>query len=96
MSSVSVLSFLYYAVTHRIFTIPIALLTTGLTLPFVTIAAVQLGRYVRDYSHLYRGKRDIQEWINFKRQNPNIFNEKYFEQKDEPPIFERQRTQETR
>jgi hypothetical protein len=96
ISFVSILSFAFYAATRRFALIPITLLTTGLTFPFVSIAAIQIGRYIRDYSHLYRGKRDIREWLDFKKQNPYFFTEKNFDQRDAPPIFNRQRTQEAR
>jgi hypothetical protein len=96
MSFVSILSFTFYAFTQRVALIPIALLSTGVTLPLVTLVALQVGRYVRDYSHLYRGKRDIREWLDFKKQNPSIFTDKTYQDKDAPPIFDRQRTQETK
>jgi hypothetical protein len=96
MSFISILSFVYYAVTQRFVIIPIALLSTGLTLPLVTLAALQFGRYIRDYSHLYRGKRDIREWLDFKKQNPYIFTDENVNQRDAPPIFDRQRTQKPR
>jgi hypothetical protein len=60
----------------------------------VMIGALQIGRYIRDYSHFYRGKRDIREWINFKKQNPYFFSDKQSNKTDAPPIFNRQRTQE--
>jgi hypothetical protein len=96
MSFVSVVSFAYYTFARRFVVMPFLLLSTGLTFPFVNIAALQIGRYIRDYSHLYRGKRDIREWLNFKKQNPYFFTEKNTDQRDEPPIFNRQRTQEPR
>ncbi len=96
MSFVSISSFVFYAITRRFIIIPFTLLFTAVTFPFITIAALQIGRYIRDYSHLYRGKRDIREWIDFKKQNPYFFTEKNFDQRDAPPIFDRQRTKETR
>jgi len=94
MSSVSILSFIFYAATRRFIMIPLTLLFTGVTIPFVTTIAFQIGRYIRDYSHLYRGKRDIREWLHFKKQNPYIFTDKHSNQQDAPPIFNRQRTEE--
>lgn len=96
MSFASIFSFIFYAITRRLVIIPLALLSTGITFPFVTIAAVQIGRYIRDYSHLYRGKRDIREWLDFKKRNPYFFTEENSDKRDEPPIFNRQRTQESR
>jgi hypothetical protein len=96
VSFISLLSFGFYAVTHRVFLVPIALFSTGLTLPIVALAATQMGRYIRDYSHLYRGKRDIREWLDFKRRNPNIFTDKSFDQRGAQPGFDRQRTEEPR
>ncbi len=96
MSFVSTVSFAFYLFTRRFVLMPFFLFSTGLTLPFVTIAALQIGKYIRDYSHLYRGKRDIREWLDFKKRNPYFFTEKNIDQRDEPPIFERQRTQEPR
>lgn len=58
--------------------------------------SLQIGRYIQDYSHLYRGKRDIREWIDFKKQNPYFFTDKQADRRDEPPIFDRQRTEEPR
>jgi hypothetical protein len=96
MSFVSIVSFAYYAATRRFLMIPFTLLSTGLTLPFVALAALQIGRYIQDYSHLYRGKRDIREWLDFKKQNPYLFTDKKFDQRDAPPIFDRQRTQDAK
>lgn len=96
MSFVSIVSFICYAATKRFVAIPIALLATGLTLPFVTISSLILGRYVRDYSHLYRGKRDIREWLDFKKQNPYFFTDKHFNPQQTSETFTRQRTQETK
>jgi hypothetical protein len=96
VSFISTFSFAFYAITRRFIVIPIALLSTGLTLPFVSLAALQIGRYIRDYSHLYRGKRDIREWLDFKKQNPYIFTDKSSDQRNAPPKFDRQRTKETK
>jgi hypothetical protein len=96
MSCVSILSFAIYAVTQRLVVIPLALVSTGVTVPFVTTIALQIGRYIRDFSHLYRGKYDIRAWLDFKKQNPYIFTDKHSDQKDAPPIFNRQRTEEPR
>ncbi|CAF1600129.1 unnamed protein product [Rotaria sp. Silwood1] len=96
MSFVSIISFIFYAITRRFIAIPVALLATGLTLPFVTLSALVIGRYVRDYSHLYRGKRDIHEWLDFKKRNPYFFTNKNFDQRHTSQTFNRQRTQETK
>ncbi|CAF3516346.1 unnamed protein product [Adineta steineri] len=96
LSLISILSFAFYATTRHFVIVPVALFSIGLTLPVVSLAALQLGKYIRDYSHLYRGKRDIREWLAFKKENPYIFTEKNFQQRDAPPIFNRQRTEEPR
>ncbi|UJR31803.1 hypothetical protein I4U23_019280 [Adineta vaga] len=96
MSFISLVSFAFYAFTQRILIVPIALLSTGLTLPVVSLAALQLAKYIRDYSHLYRGKQDIRDWLDFKRQNPYLFTDKSFDQKDSQSTFHRQRTEETK
>ena len=96
MSFVSAVSFVYYALARRFILIPFFLLSTGLTLPIVTIGTLQLSKYIRNYSHLYRGKRDIREWLDFKKRNPYFFTDKNIDQRDAPPIFDRQRTQEPR
>lgn len=97
ISFASAFSLIFYTITRRIVFIPIALLSTGITFPFVTILASQLGRYIRDYSHLYRGKRDIREWLDFKKRNPYFFKDiDSDKQNDEPPIFNRKRTQDSR
>ncbi|CAF1137248.1 unnamed protein product [Rotaria magnacalcarata] len=96
MSLISIVTFVIYAFTHRFVAIPIALLTIGLTLPVVTMSSLVIGRYARDYSHLYRGKRDIREWLDFKKQNPNFFTDKHFDARQTSETFTRQRTQETK
>ena len=90
----SFLSFTFYVVTRRLLIVPISLITMGLTLPFFTMTSLMLGRYIRDYPHLYRNKRDIREWLNFKRQNPYLFKDKTFEQRHTSQTFHQQRTQE--
>ncbi|CAF1548361.1 unnamed protein product [Adineta ricciae] len=96
VSCISLLSFTVYAMTRRVLVIPIALLTTGFTLPIVSFGVFQIARYVRDYSHLYRGKQDIRDWLEFKRQNPHIFTDKSFDQKTAQSTFHRQRTEESK
>lgn len=81
MSLVSSVSFLYYIATHRFVIVPFFLFATGISFPFVTMLSLQIGRYIRDYSHLYRGKRDIREWIDFKKQNPYFFTDQESDQK---------------
>lgn len=89
-SSVSVLSLIYYLWAKRLIVIPCALLLVGTTLPISTMAALQIGKYVRDYSHLYRGKRDIRDWLDFKKRNAYLFNDRPFESKNHS-TFQRQR-----
>ncbi|CAF2777730.1 unnamed protein product [Rotaria sp. Silwood2] len=96
MSFVSIISFGFYAITRRFITIPVALFSTGITLPFVTLSALVIGRYIRDYSHLYRGKRDINEWLDFKKRNPYFFTDKHYDQQSTSQTFNQQRTQETK
>ncbi|CAF3698432.1 unnamed protein product [Rotaria sordida] len=96
MSFVSIVSFIFYAITGRFIAIPIALLSTGLTFPFITLSVLIIGRYIRDYSHLYRGKRDIHEWLDFKKRNPYFFTDKHFDQQYTSQTFHRQQTQETK
>lgn len=91
-SAVSVVSFAVYSFTGRVVVIPCALLATGLTFPLVTLAALQIAKYIRDYSHLYRGKRDIREWLDFKKQNPYIFTDKSYDQREDSSGFEREQS----
>jgi hypothetical protein len=93
---ISSLSFLLYACTGRIAMIPCAIFALGITFPLCAAFATQVGRYVRDYAHLYRGKRDIREWLEFKRKNPYRFTDSGFDRREESSTFQRERTQDAR
>ena len=86
----------FYSFSGRIAVIPIALLVTGVTLPPTIFGTLQIGRYVRDFSHLYRGKRDLREWLEFKKQNPHRFTERDYGDQDRSAAFQYEQTRETR
>ena len=91
-SFVSVVSFAVYGFSGRVVLIPCALLATGMTFPLVSLAATQISKYIRDYSHLYRGKRDIREWLDFKKRNPYIFTDKSYDQREDTSGTAREQT----
>jgi hypothetical protein len=95
-STTSIFSLATFAVTQRFVIIPCGLVAAGLTFPIVSLAVLQISKYIQDYSHLYRGKRDIRDWLSFKQQNPNIFTEKTNTQRDASSTFDREQTREAR
>jgi hypothetical protein len=90
-STTSIFSLATFAVTQRFVIIPCGLVAAGLTFPIVSLAVLQISN-----SHLYRGKRDIRDWLSFKQQNPNIFTEKTNTQRDASSTFDREQTREAR
>ena len=91
-SVISVLSVAFYSFSGRVAVIPIALLVTGITLAPTIFGTLQMGRYVRDFSHLYRGKRDLRDWLEFKKQNPYRFTERDDGDQDGSAGFQREQT----
>ena len=88
------ISSVVYVLTSREVIIPCTLFLTGITFPISVVVGSQIAKYVRDYSHLYRGKKDIREWLDFKKRNPYLFTDRAFEQQQQKfSTFERQRFQ---